>query len=106
MDLKLQGKTALVTGASRGIGAATAEMLATEGADVIIVYGENEAGALQTSARARREGVDAPTIGLDASDPASVSQMIAQSEQIRAGLDAIVLCAGVKWVVIGDSGLA
>jgi len=45
MDLHLKGKTVFITGASSGIGAATAHLFAEEGADVIVSYGKNKNGA-------------------------------------------------------------
>src|SRR5690242_10262356 len=51
MTKELQGKTALVTGASRGIGRAIAERLGREGALVAVHYGSNERAAAETVAR-------------------------------------------------------
>ena len=52
MNLDLQNKTAFITGASSGIGAAAAEIFSTEGADVVISFGRNTQGA-EESARTR-----------------------------------------------------
>ena len=53
MDLQLAGKIALITGGSRGIGAATAKVLAEEGVDVVVTYHANRSGAEQTAATVR-----------------------------------------------------
>ena len=56
MDLNLRNKTVFITGASSGIGAAAAEIFSAEGADVVVSYGNNTAGAEQTAAKVRANG--------------------------------------------------
>jgi NAD(P)-dependent dehydrogenase (short-subunit alcohol dehydrogenase family) len=75
MDLKLAGKTALITGGSKGIGRATAEIFAAEGCNVIIVSrsAENLAEAKQAIARASNVRVD--TVSADLSDSKNVDRL-------------------------------
>ncbi len=96
MDLELSGKVALVTGASSGIGAATASLLAAEGADVVVSYAENAAGAERTAAEVRSHGRQATLLRMDVGDPAAVSGAVAALGQQVTGLDVAVLCAGMN----------
>jgi NAD(P)-dependent dehydrogenase (short-subunit alcohol dehydrogenase family) len=75
MDLKLAGKTALITGGSKGIGRATAEILAGEGCNVIIV--SRTAGDLATakSAIAQKSNIRVDTVAADLSDSKKVDQL-------------------------------
>ncbi|HEY8338582.1 MAG TPA: SDR family NAD(P)-dependent oxidoreductase [Egibacteraceae bacterium] len=94
MDLGLRDAVAYVTGASTGIGAATAVLLAEEGADVVVGYGRDRAGAEATAAAVRERGRRAWLAGFDLADPDAVPRGV---ERIRAGvggLDVAVLCAG------------
>jgi short-subunit dehydrogenase len=70
MDLKLGGKTALVTGGSKGIGRAAAEILAGEGCNVIIVSRSSDALAAAKSAIAQKTNVRVDTVAADLSDSA------------------------------------
>jgi 3-oxoacyl-[acyl-carrier protein] reductase len=94
MDLKLSSKKALVLGASRGLGFATAKGLALEGCDVII-NGRNPsnleqaAGTLKQAAGTRVFAVEG-----DVSDPAFPTQLVAAAVQHLGGLDLLVTNSG------------
>lgn len=73
--LDLAGKTALVTGASRGIGKATAHRLASQGAFVIVHYGTAESEAQAVVAAIKEGGGRAVALQADLADPAQVQQL-------------------------------
>jgi hypothetical protein len=75
MDLKLGGKTALVTGGSKGIGRAAAEILAGEGCNVIIVSRSGDALAAAKSAIVQKSNVRVDTVAADLSDSARVNEL-------------------------------
>ncbi|MDB5724057.1 MAG: short-chain dehydrogenase/reductase [Novosphingobium sp.] len=94
-------KTALVTGASRGIGAATAKALAADGYRVIVHYGANREKAEQVAADIRAAGGDAQIVGGDLANPAAPQALAAEVAALCGGrLDALVLNAGI---MPGDS---
>lgn len=94
MNLELTNKVALVTGASSGIGAATAQTLAEEGADVVVAYQHNAAGAQQTIDRIQATGRQAWACQMDIGDPASIATAVQSLQEHVAGFDILVLCAG------------
>ena len=75
MDLKLTGKTALITGGSKGIGRATAEILAAEGCNVIIVSRTAETLAAVKSSIAQKSNVRVDTVVADLSDSKNVDRL-------------------------------
>jgi 3-oxoacyl-[acyl-carrier protein] reductase len=75
MDLKLAGKTALITGGSKGIGRATAEIFAAEGCNVIIVSRSADALANAKSAIVQKANVRVDTVAADLSDSANVDRL-------------------------------
>jgi len=94
MDLGLKNKTALVTGASRGLGYATAMALAREGCRVII-NGRDEA-RVKAAAETIQRGTGSQVIGLagDVSQPEVPAQLIEQTDMVFGGLDILVTNAG------------
>lgn len=75
MDQSLKGKTALVTGASRGIGRAIAERLAKDGATVALTYNTSKSGADEVVAAIEKAGGTAFAIHADLVEPATVSTL-------------------------------
>jgi 3-oxoacyl-[acyl-carrier protein] reductase len=93
--IDLSGKSALVTGGSRGIGRAIALRLATQGADVAFSYRGNEAAAKETAASIEALGRRALPIQADASDPASAEALVAQTIEAFGKVDILVNNAGI-----------
>ncbi|KQT77909.1 glucose 1-dehydrogenase [Methylobacterium sp. Leaf466] len=90
----LQGRCALITGADSGIGQATAEVFACEGADVAITYNTDAEGARETARRVEAAGRRCLVIRNDVSDPASVEATFAQVAADLGVLDILVNNAG------------
>src|ERR1700694_2744102 len=86
-----RGRTVVVTGASRGIGAAIAERLAAEGANVVITARtvdrhDHLAGSLnETLARCRRHGTTVEAVEADLGDPASRGRIVPEALEILGG---------------------
>lgn len=91
---KLEGKVALVTGGSRGIGAATAIRLAEEGADVAVTYARSAGAAEEVVARIKDLGRRALAIKADGTDIAAVEGLPSRVVQEFGRLDIIVNNAG------------
>ncbi|MGW0550062.1 SDR family NAD(P)-dependent oxidoreductase [Streptomyces altiplanensis] len=91
----LDGRTALVTGGSRGIGAAIALRLARDGADVAITYVQDEAGAHEIVQKIESAGRRGVALRADAADPAAVTGAVGQAVDVLGRLDILVNNAGV-----------
>ena len=92
--MRLQGKKALVTGAGRGIGRATALLFAQEGAEVVAAD-LSQAEADATVAEIARAGGKAVALAADLGDPAQAKDMMAMAIAAFGGLDILVNNAGV-----------
>jgi 3-oxoacyl-[acyl-carrier protein] reductase len=109
----LSGKTALVTGASRGIGAVTAKRLAKDGAFVVLHYGNSAAAAQAVLADIRAAGGDGALLQADLADAAAVIALAANVKQTlktakgSSQLDILVNNAGVApFVGFADTDVA
>lgn len=96
MQISLDQQVALVTGASSGIGAATAIALAAAGASVVLNYNSQAAPAEQLAARINAEGGRAIAIGADVADEAQVEALFAQAIEAFGFLDILVANSGLQ----------
>lgn len=99
-DASLLGKVALVTGGSRGLGAATAERLASLGADVAIGYATRSDLAQSVVGRVRAFGVRAEAYAADLRDPKQPEELAGRVAAAFGQIDILVNSAGV--VLLGD----
>jgi 3-oxoacyl-[acyl-carrier protein] reductase len=92
---KLQGKVAVVTGASKGIGAAIAEHLAAEGASVVVNYSSSKTGADAVVKHILDKGGKATAIQADVSQPADITRLFAGTKAAYGRVDILVNNAGI-----------
>lgn len=91
----LEGKTALVTGASRGIGRAVAVALAAAGAKVAVNYAGNDAAAEETKAAIEAAGGAAILVKADIANREEVEEMVRQTVEAFGQIDILVNNAGI-----------
>ena len=91
----LQGKVALVTGASKGIGASIAEHLANGGATVVVNYAASKTGADAVVKRIADKGGKAIAIQADVSQPDDITRLFEQTHKTYGRLDILVNNAGI-----------
>ena len=97
-------KVAIVTGASRGIGAAVAERLATDGFTVIVNYSGDAKPAAALAAKIDGSGGRALAVKADVGNAAAVQAMFDQAEKTFGGIDILVNNAGImKLATVADS---
>ena len=92
---QLDGKTAIITGGSRGIGAAIALAYAEAGADIVLTYNASAEAAFEVKAKAQAFGRRAEAIEADAGDVEAVQASIRDGHAFLGGLDILVNNAGV-----------
>jgi 3-oxoacyl-[acyl-carrier protein] reductase len=97
MSKKLEGKTALVTGGSRGIGAAIAKRLASDGAHVAITYSKGADAAASVVDDIKRAGGKAIAIQADAADSDAVKAAVEKTVSVFGRLDVLVNNAGTAF---------
>ena len=92
---KLEGKVAVVTGASKGIGAAIAKQLAAEGSKVVVNYASSREGADRVVSEIRKSGGQAIAVQADLSKEDDVVRLFAEAKKEFGHLDILVNNAGV-----------
>jgi 3-oxoacyl-[acyl-carrier protein] reductase len=92
---KLKGKVAVVTGASKGIGAAIAKRLAADGASVVVNYASSREGAEKVVSEIEKAGGNAVAIGASVAKEADVQALFAETAKTYGKVDILVNNAGV-----------
>lgn len=92
---RLQGNIVIVTGASKGIGAAIAEHMAAEGASVVVNYASSKSGADAVVDRILRNGGKAVAVQADVSQPDDIQRLFATTNKAFGRLDILVNNAGI-----------
>jgi 3-oxoacyl-[acyl-carrier protein] reductase len=95
MSKKLEGKIVIVTGASKGIGAAIAKALAEAGAAVVVNYASDKAGAERVASEIAAKGGKAVAVNADMSKPADVERLFEQAKGALGAPNVLVNNAGV-----------
>src|SRR5260370_20485279 len=95
MSKKLEGKVAVVTGASKGIGAGIAKALADEGASVVVNYSSSKQGANRVVAEISGRGGKAIAVQGDVSKQADIEHLFSEAKKAFGRLDILVNNAGV-----------
>ncbi|NMO55298.1 SDR family oxidoreductase [Actinoplanes sp. TBRC 11911] len=98
--MTLKGKVALVTGSSEGLGRAILEKFASQGADVVINYHSDAAGAEAVEKAVRAEGVRALSVQADASAPDGIKSLFDAAMNEFGKIDIVVANAGIEIVNI------
>ena len=96
-SLPLSGKRALVTGGSRGIGAAIVHRLAADGADVVLTYEKSADAAEARATEIRATGRKAAAVQANAGTPAGAEAAVDGAVAALGGLDILVNNAGIAW---------
>src|SRR5258708_265040 len=100
---KLQNKVAVVTGASKGIGAGIAKSLAAEGAAVVVNYASSKEGADRVVAEITEKGGKAVAVQGDVSKASDVQRLFAETKNVFGKLDVLVNNAGVyQFATLGE----
>jgi len=94
---KLNGKVALVTGASRGIGRGIAERLAKDGANIVVNYTRNVDEAKKVVAGIEAMGVKAVPVQADVGKVSDVRRLFQETEKAFGRLDILINNAGIFW---------
>jgi len=92
---RLKGKVAVVTGASKGIGASIAEHFGAEGASVVVNYSTSKSGADAVVKRITAKGGKAIAVQADVSQPKDVTRLFAETKAAYGKLDVLVNNAGI-----------
>ncbi len=92
---KLNGKVAIVTGASKGIGASIAEHLGAEGAKVVVNYASSKSGADAVVEKIKKAGGEAIAVGGSVAKPEEIKKLIDEAVKAYGKIDVLVNNAGI-----------